>query len=348
MHSQKKHFEVLDGLRGIAALGVVVFHFMEVIEPESAKNIIGHGFLAVDFFFCLSGFVIAYSYDDRIVRLGLREFFRSRIIRLHPLVVFGSVLGLLGYLFDPFGGQLPGAFRIAWLFVGSVLLIPLPAMADRAYNLFGLNAPAWSLFWEYVANICYGVFLSRMKRRYLSILIVPAAAAIGWVIYKEGSLLGGWNGLTFWDGFVRVSYSFLAGMVVYRYGWGVKNRLGFLIMSAMLVVAFLVPFSKWNLLSEGLIVLVYFPLIVALGAGAIVSPRVERVCLFFGKLSYPLYMSHYWAIWIFAGYYSKYKPGGVELLLVVLGGIVFLVGLAYAVMVLFDVPVRRRLKFLLM
>src|SRR6187551_2944695 len=97
----KQHFEILDGLRGIAALAVVVFHFMEWIFTDSSKNFIGHGFLAVDFFFCLSGFVIGYAYGDRVERIGVLEFFKSRLIRLHPLIIFGTVLGLLGYFFEP-------------------------------------------------------------------------------------------------------------------------------------------------------------------------------------------------------------------------------------------------------
>src|SRR5579862_2042083 len=101
----RQHFEILDGLRGVAALSVVTFHFMEMAYSDYSKNFIGHGFLAVDFFFCLSGFVIAYAYDSRIQQMGVLEFFKSRIIRLHPLVILGSVLGLLAFLFDPFGGQ---------------------------------------------------------------------------------------------------------------------------------------------------------------------------------------------------------------------------------------------------
>src|SRR6476619_2224035 len=97
----KQHFEILDGLRGIAALAVVIFHFMEWVYSDYSKNFIGHGFLAVDFFFCLSGFVIGYAYDDRLVKIGVKEFFKSRLIRLHPLVILGSLLGLLSFLYDP-------------------------------------------------------------------------------------------------------------------------------------------------------------------------------------------------------------------------------------------------------
>src|SRR3954469_22554885 len=119
----KRHFEILDGLRGIAALGIVIFHFMEWIFSDSSKNFIGHGFLAVDFFFCLSGFVIGYAYDDRIRKMGVVEFFKSRLIRLHPLVILGSVLGLLTFLFDPFGGhpELYSTNKIALIFLCSIL-----------------------------------------------------------------------------------------------------------------------------------------------------------------------------------------------------------------------------------
>src|SRR5688572_27186028 len=117
----KQHFQILDGLRGIAALAVVIFHFMEWIFPDISNNFIGHGFLAVDFFFCLSGFVIGYAYDDRIRKMGTGAFFKARLIRLHPLVILGSVLGLLGFLIDPFA--LPLAYeagRIAVMFVCSI------------------------------------------------------------------------------------------------------------------------------------------------------------------------------------------------------------------------------------
>src|SRR6478736_62219 len=101
----KQHFEILDGLRGIAALSVVAFHFMEWVYTDYSRNFIAHGFLAVDFFFCLSGFVIGYAYDDRMAKMGILEFLQSRLIRLHPLVILGSVLGLLAFLFDPLGGH---------------------------------------------------------------------------------------------------------------------------------------------------------------------------------------------------------------------------------------------------
>ncbi|SKD09359.1 Peptidoglycan/LPS O-acetylase OafA/YrhL, contains acyltransferase and SGNH-hydrolase domains [Chitinophaga ginsengisegetis] len=342
----KQHFEILDGLRGIAALTVVVFHFMEVVYTDYSKNFVGHGFLAVDFFFCLSGFVIGYAYDNRFGKMGVMEFFKSRIIRLHPLVIFGSVLGLLGFLFDPFGGhpELYGFGKIALFFLTSILLIPFPGMPERWFNLFSFNAPAWSLFWEYVANILYALILVKISRRYLLILALLAAAGIGVVGYHAGNLMGGWGKDNFWDGCARISYSFLAGLLVFRFNWIIKNRLGFIGLSALLMLPFLMPHFQWNWLIEVIVVLFYFPLLIALGAGATLTSGLKKLCVFSGKISYPLYMTHYAAIWIFASYFAAYKPGTMQLVLVITTGTLLLVGFSYLVMVFYDIPVRKYLN----
>lgn len=342
----KQHFEILDGLRGVAALAVVLFHFMEWVFPDPGKNFIGQGFLAVDLFFCLSGFVIAYAYDDRIASMGLRQFFAARIIRLHPLVVAGSVLGLLAFLFDPFGGhpELYSTGKIVLSLLSSLFLIPFPAIADRAFNLFSFNAPAWSLFWEYVANIVYALVLYRIGRRYLLLLTILSVVAICFVAYRSGNLLGGWSGPTFWDGCARVSYSFLAGLLIYRSNWIIKNKLGFTGLTLLLLLAFLMPFSKWNWITEPVVVLFYFPLLIALGAGTTLSSGAKDICIFSGKISYPLYMTHYAVLWMFGNYYTAHKPGTAQLALIVIGGILLLVGAAYLVMVAYDSPVRRYLS----
>lgn len=341
----KQHFEILDGLRGVAAIAVVIFHFMEWVYTDPGQNFIGHGFLAVDFFFCLSGFVIGYAYDDRIGKMGVLEFFKSRIIRLHPLVISGSVLGLLAFLFDPFGGhpELYSAGKIIITFFCSLLLIPLPIIADRGLNLFSFNAPSWSLFWEYIANIVYAFVLYRIGRSYLLLLTILAAVAICFVGYRSGNLLGGWSGPTFWDGSARIAYSFLAGLLIYRSNWIIKSKLGFIGVALLLFLAFIIPSSKWNWVSEPLIVLFYFPLLITLGAGAILAPGLKKICLFLGKISYPLYMTHYAVLWMFGNYYLAHKPGTGQLAVIIIVSTVLLVGFAYLVMVFYDIPVRKYL-----
>jgi peptidoglycan/LPS O-acetylase OafA/YrhL len=341
----KQHFEILDGLRGVAAIAVVTFHFMEIAYSDYSKDFIGHGFLAVDFFFCLSGFVIGYAYDDRIGKMGIKEFFKSRLIRLHPLVILGSVLGLLGLFLDPFATQpiTRSAGNIFLIFLSSVFMIPYPAMTERYFNLFSFNAPAWSLFWEYVANIVYALVLYRLTRRYLIILAAIAAVAICYVGIHSGNLMGGWSGGTFWDGGVRIAYSFTAGLLVYRYNLIIKNKLGFIGVSVLLMLAFLMPFSSWNWLTEPFVVIIYFPLLVALGAGAVLNNGLRKICVFSGNISYPLYMTHYVVMWFFANYYTANKPDAVHLAYIIIPGLIVLVAFAYLAMKVYDMPLRRYL-----
>lgn len=341
----KKHYEILDGLRGVAAISVVIFHFLEMVYTDYSKNIFAHSYLAVDFFFCLSGFVIAYAYDDRIEKIGVGKFLKSRLIRLHPLVIIGSILGLIGYFLVPYGDITNRSIpELLLIFVCSLLLIPLPIMKERYGNNFGLNAPAWSLFWEYIINIVYVLILWRLPRRVLLLLTFLAAIVLAYASYNTRGLVGGWGGDTFWDGCARVSYSFLAGMLVYRFKWIIRTKLGFLGLTILLIPAFTYPFnSEWNFLTEPIIVLFYFPLLVALGAGATTSSKTKNICTFSGNISYPLYMSHFFAIWIFGTYQNIYKFSGFSLFAVVSLCTLIMISIAYLTMTYIDVPIRNYL-----
>ena len=342
----RPHFEILDGLRGLAALVVVIFHFMEIIIADFSNNFIAHGYLAVDFFFCLSGFVVSYAYDNRVAGMGLLTFSKLRLIRLQPLVVIGSILGLLTFLFDPFSNlyAVYGFKETVLIFLTSALLIPYPVVSERYFNLFNLNAPSWSLFWEYVANFVYAIGLFRVTRNILAPLVVLAAAILFTVSWNAGSLLGGWSGGTFFDGLARISFSFLMGMLIFRSNWIIKNKLGLLGMSGLLLLAFITPYyDEWNWLVDPLIVVVYFPLIVALGAGANLSAKHQKINKFSGDISYPLYMTHYPFMWVFANYVTVTEPGSAELSRVISVSLILLVFFAYLVTRFLDFPIRRYL-----
>lgn len=133
-------------------------------------------------------------------------------------------------------------------------------------------------------------------------------------------------------------------MLVYRFNWIIQSKLGFGMMSVLVFAAFIMPFSGWNWLTEPLAVLLYFPMIVALGAGARLSEGLRKICVFSGKMSYPLYMTHYAALWMFGNYYASHKPGTVEFSVVVVTSIILLVGVAWLVMTFYDIPVRRYLS----
>ncbi len=339
----KPHFEILDGLRGLAAIVVVIFHFMEIIIADFSNNFISHGYLAVDFFFCLSGFVVSYAYDNRIAGMGLKTFIKLRLIRLQPLVVIGSVLGLLTFLFDPYSNlyAIYGFKETALIFITSALLIPYPIVSERYFNLFNLNAPSWSLFWEYIANFVYAIILFKATKKVLAPLVLLAAAVLFYIGWGSGSLLGGWSGGTFFDGLARISFSFLMGMFIFRSNWIIKNKLGLIGMSALLLLAFLTPYSdQWNWLVDPLLVVFYFPLIVSLGAGASLAGRHHKINKFSGDISYPLYMTHYPFMWIFANYVVAEEPGMAQLSWVIPVCVILLIGFSYLVFKFLDFPIR--------
>jgi peptidoglycan/LPS O-acetylase OafA/YrhL len=185
--------------------------------------------------------------------------------------------------------------------------------------------------------------LCKLSRRFLLLLTVISAIALCFVGYRAGNLMGGWGGPNFWDGCARISFSFLAGLLIYRSNWIIKNKLGFIGLAILLALAFVMPFTKWNWLTEPFVVLLYFPLLIALGAGAVLTNGLKKLCVFSGKISYPLYMTHYAVIWMFGNYYASHKPGTGQLTLIIITGIILLVGVAYLVMVSFDIPVRKYL-----
>ena len=130
----KPHYPILDGLRGVAAVLVVVFHILEAHHPVYAQHLIHHGYLAVDFFFLLSGFVIGYAYDDRWGSMSTWDFLKIRLVRLHPLVVMGTVVGAIGFVLDPYTN---GMAHTSWLKLLGVMLISfslLPAPDIRAWD----------------------------------------------------------------------------------------------------------------------------------------------------------------------------------------------------------------------
>jgi peptidoglycan/LPS O-acetylase OafA/YrhL len=358
----KNHYVILDGLRGVASLLVVIFHLFEAYaDNDPQKQIINHGYLAVDFFFLLSGFVIAYAYDDRWGRMGVAEFFKRRLIRLQPMVIFGSVIGAALYVFQDWT-IFPKVAATSWWQVIVVMIvgctmIPLPKSADiRGWDeTYPLNGPAWSLFYEYCANILYAVGVRKLSNRSLGILVAGGAVALVTLLVagKRGDLIGGWSldadGLTI--GFTRVVFPFFAGVLLMRLEKRIRIPGAFWLCSLMLIVALSLPRfggvdRHWiNGLYEAVCVIVLFPLIVAAGAGGgqTNGPSV-RVARFFGDLSYPLYITHYPLIYIYTGWVADRKIPPLQGAYAGAGLFAVAVMLAYGSLKLFDEPVRRRLS----
>ena len=148
----KPHYELLDGLRGVAALLVLVYHIFEGFAFAGATNGAGsgiittlnHGHIAVDFFFILSGFVISYAYDDRWTapgekRLTLGNFFKRRLIRLHPMLVMGMFIGFITFLIGG-GVKWDGTETpLPWVFLCLLLsFLFIPAYSGAGYEIVSI------------------------------------------------------------------------------------------------------------------------------------------------------------------------------------------------------------------
>ncbi|MFI2743319.1 acyltransferase family protein [Zhouia sp. PK063] len=345
--NRRKHFKILDGLRGLAAISVVIFHFMEFVKPDYKDNFIAHSYLAVDFFFCLSGFVIAYAYDSRIKDIGIITFLKLRLIRLHPMVIFGAIIGVLAFVFDPYSNlfNVYGSKETVLMFFSSCFMIPYAVVQERYFNIFHLNPPTWSLFWEYVANIAYVLVLFRLKKYTLLIATIFAAIILVYASY-DGNYLGiGWSGNNFLGGGARILFSFLAGMLVYRSNFIIKNKLGFPLLCVLLFLAFIFPFiENLNWIIDPIIVIFYFPVIIALGAGATLHKSLEKTCDWSGEISYPLYMVHYPFLWMFYSAIEAHKIPENYMTLIVIFGTIALIIFAHAIMVYIDRPIRKMLR----
>ncbi|MDR3339819.1 MAG: acyltransferase, partial [Candidatus Symbiothrix sp.] len=195
----KPHFVILYGLRGIAAIMVLIFHIFEIHGFQDSIYIIGHGYLAVDFFFVLSGFVIGYAYDDRWTKMSFFSFIKRRIIRLQPMVILGTILGGILFYFGfssvfPLIGETPVWKMLLYLLLG-MLLIPVPPSMDiRGWKeMYTLDAPCWSPFFEYIANILYGLFIRKFTKTALFILVFLSGLATLYLSLTQGNVNGGWE-----------------------------------------------------------------------------------------------------------------------------------------------------------
>ena len=329
----KAHYDLLDGLRGVAALMVIWYHVFEgfAFASNSAIETLNHGYLAVDFFFILSGFVIGYAYDDRWGKsLTMKDFFKRRLIRLHPMVVLGAVLGAITFCIQG-SVQWDGTHVAISMVMLSLLctIFFIPAMPGAGYEvrgngeMFPLNGPCWSLFFEYIGNILYALFIRRLSL----------------------------DGVNFLGGSLRMLFPFSLGMLLSRNFKPVKVKGAFWICTLVLIALFSVPYLEgaepvcMNGVYEAFCIVVAFPILVWLGAsGSTTDKRSTQICKFLGDISYPIYVIHYPLMYLFYAWLIKnqlYTLG--ETWQVALCVYALCIVLAYLSLKFYDEPLRKYL-----
>jgi peptidoglycan/LPS O-acetylase OafA/YrhL len=354
----KNHYEILDGLRGVASIIVVTFH---IFQGDRFHQIINHGYLAVDFFFLLSGFVVSYAYDDRWGKMTQWDFYKRRLIRLQPMVILGTIIGAI--LFYPQACAIfpliatTPVWKLLLVMLVGFTILPLPISADirGQQEMHPLNAPVWSLFFEYIANILYALIVRRFSKTLLTILVVLSACFLVQflIMGPQGDVIGGWsiNGLQLHIGFARLLYPFFAGILLCRMGKLIHVKNAFAICSLLLVIVLFIPRiggpnKLWmNGIYEAISIIIVFPLIVSIGAGGSISNGfANKVCCFLGAISYPLYITHYPLIYLYSALSVNHKfPKHTTSLFGIF--VLFLsITIAYVSLKFYDEPAREWLK----
>jgi peptidoglycan/LPS O-acetylase OafA/YrhL len=263
----------LDGLRGIAALAVLLHHVFVV--PGSK------GYLAVDFFFMLSGYVMARTYEARMaLPEGGAVFMRERVRRLYPVIFFASLLCMPWTIWH--AGE-----NAWWIILLNLLLIPTPALGQ----IYMLNPPAWSILLELLANLAHALGLHRLSRAALTGLVVALLPLLAWFTAQ-----GQTDSRSLYEllvvGPVRVLVPYGIGIVLYRLWrdvppFKVPAPVTWGAMPVWLLAISLVPASPWW--ANFAFVVALCPLLIA---GGLQHGKGSQALALIGELSFPLYAVH--------------------------------------------------------
>lgn len=331
-------YQFLDALRGVAALSVVWQH---LAGSWGFGTIVPQCFLAVDFFFILSGFVIAHAYRDRLkASLSPIGFIVIRFIRLHPLLIVGAVIGTIILLMRTNGWPTPDAILAG----GALAALGLPAFFTHGTGLgFPINPPAWSLFFELIANVAYAFIARFLTPLRIALLLAIATAILVKMSLDLNAIPGGWQEYGIREGCSRIFYGFTMGLLLYEIkpGWKVAPAVGYL---AALVLAACLFFPRdMGMPGHLIIMLLIWPAITWLGSAVSENRFIARAGATIGALSYPLYILHWPLINPLTDAFRFIDPAETFLPLWIVLQVAIVTAVAWFAMVAIDQPVRERL-----
>ena len=290
------HFADLDVLRGVAAVLVVLFH---CAGRTGLPYLCPRGYLGVDLFFMMSGAVLMHAYGRKLVsaRLGIGRFVAIRLIRLGPMIVLGTTIAAVVELGRPSVAWGVHLRDIADAWVRGCLLLPTFGRTTLEHIAYPLDGPVWSLFFELVANIALAVFLVRGPRRGPLVLCL-GASLLAMIVYFAGhSSLehAGSVADEFVYGFPRVGVAFSLGILLFVVRGRIRLRVDRRVVAAAVVLLCFVPAlpGVWNPILDGVAILFVMPLIVLASGSETPVGHPDRVALWSGRISYPLYAIHY-------------------------------------------------------
>jgi len=292
-----KRFLGLDGLRGVCALTVLLFHAANLFHHGP---IFQHGYLAVDMFFLLSGFVIAFIHEDRLKSgMSLTAFLRIRARRLLPVFWIGATFNIAVFLWMTSHGYYPPGYTglVGWVIVPLTTLLMLPPFGAPGDGFSpAMNGVNWSLMVEWLVNIAYAAIAFRLRTRTLAIAALAGWAGMTIASYYSGTGWGVGTGRhdVFSLGLLRGTSTFLIGVVLYRLharGWFVRLPViaPELLLTFWLCIAAVPAFTATPTF-DWITVTLLCPLLMLLLLRA--DDRTPSFCKGLGELSYPLYTIH--------------------------------------------------------
>ncbi|RWA62669.1 acyltransferase [Mesorhizobium sp.] len=332
----KQHFAVLDGLRGVAALVVLFFH---TVQHHDLQKLPQAG-LAVDFFYILSGFVIAYAYEKRLESsMNFSQFMRIRIIRLYPLLFVGVMSGLLLLILSHFIQGRPDLRDVFLVGLLAILLLPSYVFPQWA-TAYPLNMAGWSLTFEFYVNIVYALIVRYLSTRRLVIVVVLSLIALIWLALKNNMISGGNDQDNWIYGFIRVMFPFFCGVLLYRLRPASHlSNISALAANLFLAILLLSDFGR-SWLIDLVYVVCILPAVVYFGSSLLVDGKTLSRFLLMGRLSYPVYILQDPIIRFFAEVNSRIHASFEMALAIDFLQILTVIVASYLALKYFDEPVR--------
>lgn len=292
--SGERVFHTLDALRGIAAIGVVIFHMQDAFAPFAAPG----GYLAVDLFFMMSGVVISHAYEPRFrAGMGTLDFMRARLIRLYPLYLLGTLLGIAVAVASLLGRNRQNWDSSSLVQAALLALLFLPNFSGRPVNqIFPLNIPCWSLLLEVIVNLLFVLLWPLLTARRLLVACLLSGAAVLAATVHQGSIDQGSIASGFAVGLARTLFGFSIGVLIARRIRQVRRSRSTAAVLGIVAVFVLTiagsPAGQWRAAWDATCVLVVFPVMVYYGTIIDPGPRLRGIATFLGVTSYAIYVLH--------------------------------------------------------
>ncbi len=294
--SRAPRYEVVDLFRGFAALGVFLLH----ARPFTGEAWLPQAYLALDFFFLISGFVIANGFDRRIAAgMPLREFFLLRLVRFYPAYFLALVVATpLMILFSLKRGI--EFIPQDWLIAVGMELLMLPSVVDPmgTAKLYPINGICWSLFFEFFVNLIYFCIFPWLSKRGMQVLL--AASAVLWLLTRDAAstIDVGYHWTTAAYALPRLLLPFFLGIYLRRYclrRWQLPTltwpvALGCVAAIALCFSHGLITAGKASFLGDVIAVWLVMPLVLLIAAQSSESKSLRSTSRYAGRISYPLYV----------------------------------------------------------